>query len=214
MDQIGWYASDVKGRVFFVQLSKEISSGQKIKTVSPKKLVLEEGNGMHLEKIETEGAPKFYAYGRGRLLGIFPEFADAAQAAHDTMGFVSLGRNSRIWSRSNRPGASFIRDVSNAVHMLEQNRSNFRGESVATEQGFLLDASGTALSQILYFVGAGYPVLANIDVDRYQYLTGYDQGHVRIWDPVTEQSETLTMETANERFEKSGNDFICCIYEK
>ena len=78
----------------------------------------------------------------------------------------------------------------------------------------LLDASGTSLNQILYFVSQGCPVLANTDVDRWQYLTGYDQSHVRIWDPLTEQSETLTLDAANERFGRSGNDFICCIYRK
>ena len=67
---------------------------------------------------------------------------------------------------------------------------------------------------MLVFVSAGYPVIAHTGPDSWLYVTGFDQGHVRVWNPVTEQSETLTLESANERFEGSGNDFICCIFEK
>ena len=214
MEHIGWYASNVKGRVFFVQLAKDISSGQKIKTVSPKKLVREAGNVMNLETISSEREANFYAYGRGRLLGIYKDFADAAQYAHDTMGFVSLGKNDSVWTRGNRPGAYFMRDVANAVKEFENHRTQFTGSSLLTDEILYLDASGTPLNQILNFVSEGYLVLVNLDVDHYQYLTGYDQGHVRVWDPLTEQSETLTLDTANDRFERSGNDFICCIYRK
>ncbi len=214
MDEIGWYASSEKGRVYFVQLTKDISSNKKLKTVSPKKLVLEAGNEMHLETIAQPDVVEFYAYGRGRLLGVFSEFAGAAQAAYDTMGFVSVGKNEPLWVRANKSGAYFMRDVQNAVKTAEQYRTKFTGESQRMEEGLLLEATGTPLNQILTFVNGGYPVLVNTGMDRYQYLTGFDQGHVRVWDPVAEQSETLALELAKERFEKSGNDFICCIYEK
>lgn len=214
MDDIGWYASDVKGRVYFVQLKKDVSSGQKIKTVSPKKMVLQDGNVMNLEVIQREETVTFYAYGRGRLLGAFSEFADAAAAAYDCMGFVCVGKHDPIWVRANKAGAYFMRDVQSAISILETYRQQFSGVSVQAEDCLLLDASGTPLTQILAFVNNGYPVAANTGVDRYQYLTGYDQGHVRIWDPITEQTETLSLENAKERFERSGNDFICCIYEK
>lgn len=210
-DDIGWYASEMKGRIYFVQLGKDIASTQKIKSVSPKKVVLESGNVMHLESVSPEEETLFYAYGRGRLLGIFTEFSDAAQEAYDAMGFVSVGRNHPIWIRANKSGAYFIRDVQTAVKRLEAYRTEFTGESRTTEDGLFLEATGTSLSQILTFVSDHVLVLANTGSGRYQYLTGYDQGHVRIWDPLTEQSETLTLESANERFEGSGNDFLCFL---
>lgn len=210
-DAIGWYASEEKGRVYFVQLGKDIPSNQKIKNVSPKKLMLESENVMQLEHAEQEAQTLFYAYGRGRLLGIFTDFSDAAQAAYDAMGLVSVGRNHPIWIRANKSGVYFMRDVQSAVKRLEAYRMEFTGESRETEDGLFLEATGTPLSQILTFVSDHVPVLANIGSGRYQYLTGYDQGHVRIWDPMTEQSETLTLESANERFEGSGNDFLCFL---
>ena len=214
MDDIGWYASSEKGRVYFVQLPKDLSSGKWLKTVSPKKLVLEDGNLMRLETIVPEETVEFYAYGRGRLLGRYYGFAEAAQAAYDTMGFVSIGENKPVWVRANKSGAYFIRDVQNAVNKTEQYRKEFTGESRKLENALLLEASGTPLNQVLVLVSTGYPVVVNTGLDSYLYVTGFDQGHVRIWDPVTEQSETLTFESANERFEESGNDFICCIFEK
>lgn len=212
-DDIGWYASNVKGKTYFVQLTKEIPSSLKMKLVSPKKLVSGNITSLHLETgtAETNPAAEFYAYGRGRCLGIYDDFADAAQAAYDSMGFVSVGANEPIWSRINRPTAYFVRDVQNAVKQFEQTKDLFTGVSLQTENGLVLDASGTALNQILYFVGQNRLVLVNTGSDSYQYLTGYDQGHVRIWDPMSEQSETIALETAKERFESSGNDFICFI---
>ncbi len=215
-DDIGWYASNVKGRTYFVQLAKEIASGQKIKRVSPKKMVSGNENTLKLESgvEEDTQVAMFYAYGRGRCLGVYTDFADAAQAAYDAMGFVSVGANDPIWSRVNKTGAYFMRDVQNAVKQLEEKKELFTGVSLKTEEGLVLDASGTALNQILYFVGQNHPVLVNTGNGRYQYLTGYDQGHVRIWDPMSEQSEIIALETAKERFEKAGNDFICFISEK
>lgn len=215
-DDIGWYASNVKGRTYFVQLAKEIPSSQKIKHVSPKKLVSGNDKVMHLEAGTAEHSPavEFYAYGHGRCLGIYYDFADAVQAAYDSMGFVSVGANEPIWSRVSKPSAYFMRDVQNAVKQFEQTKDLFTGMSLKTEEGLVLDASGTALNQILYFVGQNRLVLVNTGLGRYQYLTGYDQGHVRIWDPMSEQSETIALETAKERFESSGNDFICFIPNK
>ena len=215
-DEIGWYASNVKGRIYFVQLPKEISVNQKIKRMSPKKLVA--GNDRvldldHGDLADTE-VVEFYAYGRGRCLGIFTDFAEAARVAYDHMGFVSVGVNAPIWSRINKPNAYFLRDITNSVKQFEQRKELFTGVSKKYEDGLSLDASGTALNQILYFVGQNQLVLVNTGNGRYQYLTGYDQSHVRIWDPMSEQSETIALETAKERFEKAGNDFICFISEK
>ena len=215
-DEIGWYASSVKGRTYFVQLAKEISANQRIKRVSPKKLVSGENQVLSLSNggAASSEAIEFYAYGRGRCLGIFNDFAEAAQIAYDSMGFVSAGSNHPIWSRINKPNAYFMRDVQNTVKQFEDRKEMFTGVSVSVEDGLALDASGTALNQILYFVGQNHLVLVNTGYGRYQYLTGYDQGHVRIWDPMSEQSETIALETAKERFGKAGNDFICFISEK
>ena len=46
--------------------------------ISPKKTVREENNEIHTEAPASGVEEKFYAYGRGRLIGIYSSFADAA----------------------------------------------------------------------------------------------------------------------------------------
>ena len=213
-DDIGWYADQDKGRVYFVQLAGSIPSGKRVEISSPKKMVTGSQNLIVLEIIEHGDMVRFYAYGRGRFLGSFVHFSDAVQAAHDCMGFVSTGKHEPIWIRANRPGAHFIRDIQSGIRNLEDHLDLSTGTSVETEDGLLLEATGTALNQILYFVGENIPVQVNVGENQYLYLTGYDQGHVRLWNPVTGQSSTIDLDEAIEQLEESGNDYICFVSEK
>lgn len=214
MEGIGWYASDVKGRVYFVQLAQDIPSSQKIRTVSPKKMVSERQNEIqpgeagHLEILQ------FYAYGRGRCLGVYANFADAVAKAYENMGIVCAGGNQPIWVRANKPAMHSIRDIQTAVMPMEKYQNQFTGESIKLEEHLLLDASGSTLNQVLYFVGQNIPVLIYTGEGQMQYLVGYDQSSVRLWNPRSGQTETAALEQAESWFEELGNDFICCISEK
>ena len=208
---IGWYADEEKGRVYFVQLQNSIPSGKHVEISAPKKMMSDKQNTISLEMIGSEKEGSFHAYGRGRLQGTYDHFSDAAQAAYETMGFVTIGQHEPIWIRANRPGAYFMRDIQGNFRDMEEKRESFNGHTMQTEDGLFLEATGTALNQILYFVGMNRPVLLNTGEGRCLYLTGYDQGHVRVWNPLTGQSETITLEEAAKRFEKLGNDYICFI---
>ena len=211
MDDIGWYASDVKGRVYFVQLGQDISASQKIRTISPKKTVREENNEIHTEAPASGVEEKFYAYGRGRLIGIYSSFADAADAAYDPMGFVTFGKHDLVWERASRPGSYFIRDLNTASRKLDRYRTEFTGTSRREGDALLLDASGSSLNIALLFVCRNQPVLLYTGEGSFLYLTGYDQTHVRIWDPSAAQSMIIPMEEARARFESLGSDYICCL---
>jgi len=212
-DDIGWYADGEKGRVYFVQLASSIPSGKRVEISSPKKLVADGHNVIPLEHMEQEDSVRFYAYGRGRFLGSYVHFSDAVQMAYDHMGLVSVGKHDPLWIRANRPGAHFIRDVQGTVREMEEQRAAFTGDSKMVENELLLEATGTDLTQILYFVGENAPVLVNVGEGRSLYLTGYDQGHVRFWNPQTGQSETIALEDATKQMDELGNDYICFISE-
>ena len=154
----------------------------------------------------------FYAYGRGRLLGVFTEFKDAVSEAYDRMGFVMFGKHELIWARANKPSSNYIRDVSGALRYLERYRTEFTGKSARSGECLLLEASGCTLNQMLYFVGMDIPVLLYTGEGEYVVITGYDQSHVRLYDPASGQSETRSPENVQELFDAAGNDFICCIY--
>ena len=155
---------------------------------------------------------EFYAYGRGRYLGRFVDFSEAAATAYACMGFVSVGKNEVIWVRGNKANSYHIRDISTALKRIERNREGFVGNAWAEDECLMLELSGCTLNQALYFVGRGMPVLAYTSEGQYLYLTGYDQASVRIYDPAASGSETWAMESAEEYFSGAGNDFICCLF--
>ena len=166
-------------------------------------------------RIHMKTAPckttEFYAYGRGRFLGRFVDFADAAETAYSHMGFVTAGRDRTIWVRGNRASASNIRDISSASRLMERYRDSFESNQMMEDGTFLLDASGSRIVQVLYFVGQNIPVLAYTGEGTSMYLTGYDQTHVRVYHPESGATEVLSMETANQMFGAAGCDFVCCI---
>lgn len=214
MDDIGWYASETKGRVYFVQFAGDISSDLRIRSVTPEKLASEDMKVIRPETMASSETLEFYAYGRGRYLGRFLDFSDAVAAAYDSMGFVSAGKDKVIWVRANKPNSYYIRDLTAALRRIERNRESFLGSRWAEDESLMLELSGCTLNQVLYYVGQNVPVLVYTGEGSFLYLTGYDQGHVRVYDPAAGDSETWDMESAETYFSGLGNDYICCIFAK
>ena len=127
------------------------------------------------------------------------------------MGFVTFGKHDLVWERASRPGSYFIRDLNTATRKLDRYRTEFTGTSRREGDALLLDASGSSLNVALFFVCRNQPVLLYTGEGSFLYLTGYDQTHVRIWDPSAAQSMTIPMEEARARFESLGSDYICCL---
>lgn len=211
MDDIGWYASETRGRVYFVQLAKEIQAGTRVKNLTPKELVSDRAAVLTLDMHPPADTLEFYAYGRGRYLGRFVRFADAVAASFDSMGFVGAGRYSLVWARGNKANSYMIRDLNTAVGRVERYRQGFEKSGWAEDDYLMLDASGCTLSQVLYFVGNGIPVLAYTGEGSFVYLSGYDRSHVRVHDPLSGSSETMEMSAAEEYFDALGNDYVCCV---
>lgn len=211
MDDIGWYASEARGRIYFVQLSKEIQAENKVRNLTPRELASDQAVTLMLEVRPPADTLEFYAYGRGRYLGRFVRFADAVAASFDSMGFVTAGRDRLVWARGNKANSYNIRDLDAASRRVERYRQEFEKSGWVEDDYLMLDASGCTLSQVLYFVGNGIPVLAYTGEGRFVYLSGYDRSHVRIHDPLTDRSETVDMSAAEEYLEALGNDYVCCV---
>lgn len=80
-DDIGWYASDQKGQIMFVQLDRDVdASKKKIRQTSPK--LAESSSTVKPIAAAACKTTEFYAYGRGRFLGRFVDFADAGARQH------------------------------------------------------------------------------------------------------------------------------------
>lgn len=209
MDSVGWYASDIRGRIYFIQLPADIPAGSRVRTRAVTRLASDGAVRLAVTP-SADAGQEFYAYGRGRLLGRFTRFSEAAAAAYDSMGFVSRGRYGVIWSRAAKANAATIRDLQNSLRGIEVYRNNPEN-SLSVDAGYLLDAAGTPLTQVLYFVGKGIPVLAYTGEGSALYLYGYDQGHARIYYPDTGSIATWDMEETASYFSGLGNDFLCLI---
>lgn len=210
-ENIGWYASESKGRVYFVQLARDAAGSQRLKSTTPRKLASDHAAILDLHAVKTAEAMEFYAYGRGIFLGKYVKFADAVAAAYDSMGFVTNEQNQMIWVRGNKVNSYNIRDVAVAARRLERYRSEFTENKRLEDGNLMLDASGCTLNQILYFVGKGMPVLVYTGERSYSYITGYDQAHVTFYDPETDNSERMELDQAQEYLDHLGNDYICCV---
>ena len=81
MDHIGWFASEVRRKVYFVQTDQEIGSSKSIKISVARKLTYDQSETLEFQNGNQQSRTEFYAYGRGKLQGIYGTFAEAVQAA-------------------------------------------------------------------------------------------------------------------------------------
>ncbi len=75
----------------------------------------------------------------------------------------------------------------------------------------VLDLSGVSLSDVLYYVSRGYPVMAMTGQGTAVIITGYDSKNTILYDPGEEKVYKLGMNDSKELFEKAGNRFVTYI---
>ena len=75
----------------------------------------------------------------------------------------------------------------------------------------VLDLSGVSLTDVLYYVSRGYPVMAMTGQDTAVIITGYDSRNTVIYDPKLGGTYKLGLNDSKELFERAGNRFITYI---
>ncbi len=211
LDGIGWYASQDKGKVYFVQLDNDAGGGRGIRTTAPGRISREQAGVLDLSANTRLTGLQFYAYGGGKLMGITGSFGQAVSLAYDKMGIVTDQNHRILWSRVNRPAAVNIRDVTTAFSQLSRHLDEFEKSRAYGDGAVLLDARGCSMQQTLYFVGQGVPVLAYTGEGSYLVLCGFDQYNVTVYDPSTGHSEKVGLNDSTEFFRQRGNDFVCAV---
>ncbi len=211
MEGIGWYASEIRRKLYFIQLDLDIKNSDSITVTMSKELTYDQSEEMHLDVRTPKPGMVFYAYGRGRLQGIYTDFTDALQAAYELMGFVTDGNQNILWNRVDRDSIRSIREPLAASGELLMNIEGLEKGRRIGDGLYILDARGCTLNQILYFIGQGIPVVAYADSESYLLLSGYDQYNVTIYNSQTGESSKMGLNDANEYFNRYRNDFICGI---
>lgn len=211
MEGIGWFASEIRRKLYFIQLDSEVRSGKDVKVAAARQITYDESDIIELKSGLPVSGMRFYAYGQGQLLGIYERFADAIEVSYEKMGLVT-DRNQRIvWNRVNRDSIATVRDPQKEAYDIIRSLGEFT-ESMETDNGvILLDARGCLLNQVLYFIGQGYPVLAYIEGGEYVLLSGFDQYNISVFNPSTGESVKMGLNDGAEYFENRKNDFICAV---
>lgn len=209
LEGIGWYASQDKGKVYFVQMDSELKTAG-LSVAEPGQISYE--NTGTLETAAVKGEEErmvFRAYIQGKLAGETESFTEAVGMAYGEMGVVTDGSQHIVWDRINKRTAANIRDPLAQASQMISFLPEFSGSQM-TEKGLLMiDAKGCSLSQMLYFIDKGYPVIAYTGGGGYVLLSGYDQYNVTLFDPQSQESWKMGLNDAAAYFEGLQNDFIC-----
>lgn len=212
LDGIGWFASPEKERVYFVQLDDEIKNGRSIRMQAPKRVSYEQSDRLDLKSNYQLPDMEFYAYGNGHLLKVTTDFSEALQLAYDQMGFVTDENRNILWNRVKRGNIRNIRDVQSAFAPLARHLDSFTESTVyETEKLAVLDARGSSLMQMLYFIDQGIPLAAYTGEGQYLILCGFDQYNVTVYNPQTGELYKAGLNDSTEFFRVRGNDFICAV---
>jgi len=212
LDGIGWYASQDKGKLYFVQTDQEIGNNRSLQILSPKRVSIDQADRLELTSVYQLQGIRFLAYGGGRLLGESDSFTKAVALAYERMGIVTDQNHQLLWDRVNRDSTANIRDISTAMAPLERHIDEFTASRSFNDGVIQLDARGCSMMQMLYFVGQGIPVVGYTDENgSFLVLCGFDQYNVVVHDPVTHETYKVGLNDSTEFFRQRGNDFICAI---
>jgi len=209
MGGIGWFASEVRRKLYFIQLDSEVRANRTIHISAAKKITYDQSEILELQSEMAVSGIRFYAYGQGRLVGIYEQFADAVNGCYEDMGLVTDKNQRILWNRVNRDPSITIREPQKEAYELLRGLDSFTGNMETDDGIMLIDARGCILNQVLYFIGQGYPVLAYEEDGRYVLLNGFDQYNVSVYNPETGESVKMGLNDAGEYFQSRKNDFIC-----
>ena len=75
----------------------------------------------------------------------------------------------------------------------------------------VLDLSGCNMSDMLYYVSNGYPVMAMTEGGGAVIIIGYDSKNTILYDPKDDSVYKLGMNDSKNMFEKAGNRFVTYV---
>lgn len=201
----------------------------------PKEVLIEGGRSFVPE--EHEQKDYYYVYAKGGLVGLYSKVYEAVNIASENNGVVVNAVQNYIWQKGNRK----VRNELNGINIMNQEDSTdnslarcldamliYAGTPSETARllengstalsilqnnidGEVLYLSGCQLSDVLYYVSNGMPVLAKVDGGRSVLIIGYDEKNTIILDPLSDKKYKKGMNDSREWFSESDNEFITYV---
>lgn len=211
LENVGWFASAERGKIYFIQTPFAMKKDLQVKAHVPPQITYEKSEILNLTTGIVVPKEHYYAYGQGRLLGVFEHFCEAVEMAHGAMGTVTNADFEIIWSRLDRPESAVVSDNFYQTRMLKYAEALKSGQSIE-EAVQIFDARGCSLSQVLYFTGRKLPVYAHGPQGETYLISGYDRFNVTLYHLQNQESVKMGLNDAGAYFAGAGNDFICAIF--
>lgn len=206
--------SEKKKKIYYIELDEKIKAAGMLKVGAPKLISYEKSGTLELVAHKSTVTTRYYAYSNGRLEGVGYNLKDAIDLCYDAMGWVTDENAAVLYSRCDRVSSKVIQDPFNAAQPLVLALEGGFNTDMITEDGYLvMDAQGTALNKLLYYVGKGYPVLAYTEENKYCLIYGFTADSIELYYPAADESggssrEKMSMEDAAVYFDQYQNDFI------
>jgi len=216
---------------YYIQIGTTSNTDSQFSTVVPRFESDKEVNVIRLTHQQTD---VYYVYGYGRLMHVESEINRAIDEAFDAFGVVVDDEMNYLWTRGTRdliktisiqPFTAEEKDDTLAASLrilcaqegiqlpnveadLEKGLSPYTIIDNALGEKASVNLYGCTVSEVLYFVNLGHPVLAITGDREAVIISGYDTTSVNVYFPATGETEVLHMDIATQYFERSGNSFV------
>lgn len=181
-----------------------------IKETSPKilrpKQVMRK-DAMTISFDEKAKKDKYYVYGTGKLVAVYDKATYAIQKAEQVSGVVISSEQSYIWEKGNRD-LLYYTDAEEFAKAEGQTSLDACISFMKKYDAKRIDLSGCSLSQVLYIINKGRPMIAMTDANHAVLLVGYSLDTVTYIDPDDGGMHTVGMDEMNAMLAGSGNTFI------
>lgn len=218
-------------QVEMVFADEEPEEPKNLQVKAPREVVVDQPRTVELETGKNH--ENYYVYSGGKILASTPSVTDAVLNADANAGIVVNSEQKYIWRRGRNAtqpmiggGTLDIPELSdNSVvrcltYLLGEEESSMdvedlvaKGETprqILTEalaERKVLDLSGCSVSQVLYYVSLGNPVLAMVG-DQAVLIVGYDEHNTILYQPAENSVKKMGLQDSDAFFSGAGNIFL------
>jgi hypothetical protein len=226
--------TDTKKTQVQLRFAKEVSD-KTPQLLTPKQVVYEENREIQLELQSV--SQRFYVMAKGRIDSQYSSAREALSRAQECAGNVLNSQFNYVWERGHRKAKVQLMDLgsismgsgSSSVDICANTILQMEGKGQTVLSGLQPDNSlvevlkegletenvynltGASLSQVLYYVNRGYPVMAMMDEDTMCLIVGYDTLNTIVMNPERGEVYYVGMNDSTALFEAAGNRFFAYL---
>jgi hypothetical protein len=216
----------------YISLPSGYSMEEKPKAKHTLNTIISRDTTLRLKEEETL-PDEYVVYALGEIEGFYDQAGEAIEKASSLVGTVLNGNQEVIWERGVRKPSSDIKNIvpvyesdtlnsimASALMLVSYQKGGTINSSKVTNQvsaheflsqnvgDKLLNLTGCALDDVLYYVSDQRPVLALKNSNQGLLIVGYDSYNITVIDPVQKRTMKLGLNDSMAMFEAAGNVFI------